>query len=113
MFVAKSFDRMVENSYFFCKDSGNIGIPRPPNLRERSTNLLSMSEQFIPAVIAGMNSILMTSSNCLSWFLMFGIILIKYIGLCLNAIMKPEYTASYHTVLHKTPNSFIHWSIFS
>ena len=43
----------------------NIGIPRPPNLGGRGINLLSLSEQFIPPVIAGANSVLMTSSNCL------------------------------------------------
>ena len=50
-------------------------------------NLLSMSEQFILPVIAGMNS------YCLSWFLMFGIVLMKYIGLRLNRLMKPKYAA--------------------
>ena len=55
-----------------------------------------MSKQFITPVTAGRNSILMTSSNCLSWFLMFGIVLMNYINLCLN-----------------TCNSFIYWSIFS
>ena len=63
---------MVENSCSCCGDSENIGIPRPPNLWGRDINLLLMSEQFIPPVIAGMNSVLKTSSNCLSWFLMFG-----------------------------------------
>ena len=84
---------MVENSYSFCADSENIGIPRPPNLGGRDIDLLSVSEQFIPPVIAGMNSVLMTSSNYLSWVLMFGIVLMKYIGLCLNPLMKPDYAA--------------------
>ena len=73
MFVVKSFDNMVENSYSFCADSGDIGIPVPPNLGGMGINLLSVSEQFIPPVIAGMNSVLMASPNRLSWFLMFGI----------------------------------------
>ena len=66
-----------------------------------------MSEQFIPPVIAGM-----TSSNCLNWFLMFGIVLMKYIGLCLNPLMKPDYVAggSHHAILHNTRKSFIYWS---
>ena len=82
MFVVKSFDSMVENSYSSFAESENIGIPRPPNLGGRNINLLSVSEQFIPPVIAGMNSVLMTSSNCLSWVLMSGIVLVK-----------PEYAA--------------------
>ena len=71
MFVVKPFDSMVENSYSFCADSENIGIPRPLNLGGRDINLLSLSKQFIPPVIAGMNSVFMASSNCLSWVLMF------------------------------------------
>ena len=82
----KSFDSMVENSYSFCADYENMGIPRSPNLGGRDINFLLMSEQFIPPVIAGMNSVLTTSTNCLSWFLMFGIVLMKYIGLCLNLL---------------------------
>ena len=93
MFIVKSFDSMVENSYSFCADSENIRIPRPPNLGGRDIDLFSVSEQFIPPVVAGMNSVLITSSNCLSYVLMFGIVLMKYIGLCLNPLMKPEYAA--------------------
>ena len=66
MLVIKSFDSMVQNSYSFCADTENIGIPRPPDVGGRDINLLSVSEQFIPPVIAGMNSVLMTSTNCLS-----------------------------------------------
>ena len=66
---------MIENSYSFWADSENIGIPRPPNLEGRDINLLSMSEKVIPPVIAGMNSVLMASSNWLSWVLMFDIVL--------------------------------------
>ena len=115
MFVDKSFHSMVENSYSFCVGSENIGIPRPPNLGGRDINLLSVSDQFIPPVTAGINSVLITSSNCLSWVLMFGIVLMKYIGWCLNPLMKPEYAAwgSHRAILHSTHNSFIHWSIFS
>ena len=71
--------------------------------------------QFFPTVIAGMNLVLMTSSNCLSWFLMFGIVLKKYKGLCLNSSMKQDYAAwgSHHAILHNTRNSFIDWTIFS
>ena len=84
---------MIENLYSFCADSQNVGIPRPPNLGGRDINLLSVSEHFIPPGIAGMNAVLMTSSNCLSWVLMFGIVRMKYIGLCLNPLIKPEYAA--------------------
>ena len=114
MFVLKFFDGMVKNLYSFCADSENIGIPRPPNLGGRNSNLLSVLEQFIPTVIAGMNSVLMTSSNCLSWFLMFGIVVMKYISLYLNPLMKPEYAArgSHHAILHNTRNSFILLSYF-
>ena len=106
---------MVENSYSFCADSENIWIPRSPNLGGRDINLLSMLEQFTRPAIAVMNSVLMTSSNCLSWFLMFGIVIMKYIGLCLNPLMKPGYavSGSQHAILHNTRNSFIHLSIFS
>ena len=47
----------------------------------------------MPPVIAGMNSVPMTSSNCLSWFLMFDIVLMKYVDLCLNPMMKPGHAA--------------------
>ena len=93
---------MIENSYSFYAGSENIGIPRPPNLGGRDINLLAVSEQFIPLVIAGMSSVLMTSSNCLSWVLMFGIVLMKYIVLCLNPLMKPEYAVEVHTTLFYT-----------
>ena len=93
MFIVKSFDSMVENLCSFCADSENLWIPRPRNLGGRDINLLSVSEQFIPPVIAGMNSVLMASSNCFSWVLMFVIVLMKYIGLRLNPLMKPEYAA--------------------
>ena len=65
--------------------------------------------------MVGMSSVLMTSFNYLSWFLMFGIFLMKHIDLRLNPLMKPEYVAcgSHHAILRKTCNSFIHWSIFS
>ena len=53
----------------------------------RDTDLLSMSEQFIPPFIAGKNSVLITSSNCWSWISMFGIILLKHISLCLNHLI--------------------------
>ena len=66
MFVAESFNSMVENWSSFCAASENIGIPRPPNLGGRDINLLSMSEQFIRTVIAGKNSVFMTSSNSMS-----------------------------------------------
>ena len=93
MSALKSFDSMVKNSHSFCIDSGNIGVPRHPNFGgEGGINRLSVSEQFIPPVITGMNSVLMRLSNFLSWFLMFHIALIKYIGLCLNPLIKPEYT---------------------
>ena len=93
MCVVKSFDIMVENSYSFCTDSENIEISRPPKFGGRDINLLSLSEQFIPLAFAGTNSVLMTSSNCLRWFLMLDIVPMKYIGLCLNPLMKPEYAA--------------------
>ena len=97
MFVVKSFDSLVENSYSFCADSENIGIPpnigRPPKLERRDINFLPVPEQFIPLVITSINSVLMTSSNFLSWYLMFGIIVMKYIGLYLNPLTKPEDTA--------------------
>ena len=79
MFVVKSFDSMVKNSYSFCADSVNIRIPGPPNLGRRDINLPSVSEQFTPPVIGGMNSVLMTLSNCLSWVLMFSIVLMKLV----------------------------------
>ena len=106
---------MVEKSYSLCADSENIWIPRSPNLGGRDINLLSMLEQFTRPVIAVMNSVLMTSSNCLSWFLMLGIVIMKYIGLCLNPLMKPGYAVwgSQHATLHNTRNLFIHWFIFS
>ena len=92
MFVVKSFDSMVKNSYSFCADSVNIRIPGPPNLGRRDINLPSVPEQFTPPVIGGMNSVLMTLSNCLSWG--FDVQYCPHeIGLCLNPLLKPEYTA--------------------
>ena len=63
MYVVKSFVKSFENSYSFYAGSENIGIPRPPNLGRRDINLLSMSEQFMPPVIAGKYSVLIISSN--------------------------------------------------
>ena len=100
MFAFKPFDSMVENLYSFFADSENIGSKASKPWRK--------GHQW-----TGMNSVLMTSSNCLSWFLMFGIFLMKYIGLCLDPLIKPEYTAwgSHHAILNNTRNFFIHWSI--
>ena len=70
--------------------SENIGIPSPPNFGGKESSFLSKSEQLIPPVIAGMNSVLTTSSSCLSSLPMFGIVRIKYVGLCLRPVMKYE-----------------------
>lgn len=45
----------------------------------KDINLLSMSEQTVPSDIVCMNSVLMTF-NCLGGLLIFGIVLIKYVG---------------------------------
>ena len=59
--------------------------------------------------MAGMNSVFLKSSDCLSWFLM------SDIGLCLNPLMKPEYAAwgSHHDILYNTRSLFICWYIYS
>ena len=59
---------MVENLYSLSAVSENIGIPSPPNFGGKESSFLSKSEQLIPPVIAGMNSVLTTSSSCLSSF---------------------------------------------
>ena len=51
IFVVKSFDSMVENSYYFCSDSENIVIPRPPNLEGRDINLLSSQNSLSPQIL--------------------------------------------------------------
>ena len=81
---------MVENLYSLSAVSENIGIPSPPNFGGKESSFLSRSEQLIHPVIAGMNSVLTTSSCCLSSLPMFGIVRTKYFGLCLNPVMKNE-----------------------
>ena len=52
---------MVENVYSFPAVSENIGIPSAPNFGGKESSFLSKSEQLIPPVIAGMNSVRTTS----------------------------------------------------
>ena len=40
-----------------------IGIPIPPSFGGSEVSFLSMPEQFIPSVIAGMHSVVITSSK--------------------------------------------------
>ena len=54
----------------------NIGIPNPPSFGGRNTSFLYMSEQFMPPVIAGKNSVDTTSSNFFNWSEILGIVLI-------------------------------------
>ena len=105
MLTVKSFDNMVKNSYFFCAGSENIEIPRSPNLGRRDINLFSESEHFTSPVIAGKNSVLITSPNCVSYFLLFGIILMKCIGLCLILWRNQCILLGVHTTLYYTINA--------
>ena len=68
---------MVENLYSLSAVSENIGIPSLPKFGGKESSFLSKLEQLIPPVIAGMNSILKTSSSCLSSLQMFGIVQMK------------------------------------
>ena len=54
----------------------------------KESSFLSKPEQLIPPVIAGMNSVLTTSTSCLSSLPMFGIVRMKYVGL--KPVMKHE-----------------------
>ena len=49
-------------------------------------------QQFSPD-ISVINSVLTISSSCFSWLLMCGIVLIKYVGLCLYPVIKHKYVA--------------------
>ena len=51
---------MVENLYSLSAVSENIGIPSPPNFGGKESSFLSKSDQLIPHVIAGTNSVLIT-----------------------------------------------------
>ena len=81
IFVGKFFYSMVENLYSFCAGSENIEIQMLPWTEGHP--FLSVSEK----LIASMNSVLMTPTNCWSCLLMISIVLMKYIGLCLNDFM--------------------------
>ena len=59
--------------YQLCRKK--IKIPILPSFGGSDISFLSMYEQFIPPVIAGMNSMVIPSSNRLRWLEMLGIVL--------------------------------------
>ena len=70
--------------------SEKIVIPIPPSVGGNGISFLSMSEKIIVPVIAGMNSVVITSSNRLRWLDMLGKVLILNVDLCLNPVTKRE-----------------------
>ena len=110
-----SFEIIFENLYSQSTISENIRMPSPPNLGGKDSSIISMSEQLMPPDIAGINLVLTISSSCFSWLLMFGIVRIKFVGLCLNPVIKHEYAAcdSYYAIIDNIRNSVIHCSVFS
>ena len=81
---------MVENSYSLSPVSENIGIPSPLNFGGKESSFLSKSKQLIFPVIAGLNSVRTTSSSYLTSLSMFGVVRMRYVGLCLKPVMKHE-----------------------
>ena len=79
---------MCEISYALSAFSEKNEVPRPPNFAGRYISFLSLFEQFIPSVIAGINSVMIVSSNRLRLLEMLG--WFPYIGLCLNPAIKHE-----------------------
>ena len=70
--------------------SEKIVIPIPPSVGGSDISFLSMSEKIIVPGIAGMNSVVITSSNRLRWLDMLGKVLILNVDLCLNPVLKRE-----------------------
>ena len=63
-----------------------------PNLGGKDSSFLKMPEKLITSDVAYINSVLIIPSSSLSWLLIFRIVRIKYVGLCLNPVIKHEHT---------------------
>ena len=74
-------------------------------IQEERTELFS--RHLMPPDIAGIKLVLTISSSCFSWSVMCWIVPIKYVGFCLNLIIKHEYAACgpYHAILLNMHNS--------
>lgn len=86
IFSSKSFDNICELSYAVSAILKKIEVPRPPNFAGRYISFLSVFEQFIPPVIAGINSVVIMSSNRMRWLEM----LVQNVGLYLNPAIEHE-----------------------
>ena len=63
-------------------------IPRPPSLGGNANRSLSTSVQLCPFVIAGTNTFVIASSSGCSIVSIWGIVLDKYVHLCLRPKVK-------------------------
>lgn len=59
-----------------------------PNLEWSKSGFLSISQQLLPAGIASIQSVILVTSSCFIFLLKFGTVRTKYVGLCLNSVMK-------------------------
>ena len=59
-----------------------------PNLEWSKCGFLSISQQLLPAGIASIQSVILVTSSCFICLLKFGTFRTKYVGLCLNSVMK-------------------------
>ena len=100
-FVVKSFEIILENLYSLSAISEKNWDVKSTRFRWNDNSFLWKSEQLMSPDIAGINSVLTISPSCFSWLLIYGIVRIKYVGLCSNPVIKHEYAAcdSYHTIL--------------
>lgn len=59
-----------------------------PNLEWSKSGFLPISQQLLPAGIASIQSVILVTSSCFIRLLKFGTFRTKYVGLCLNSVMK-------------------------